>query len=410
MNILHQFLEALRGLASNKLRSALTVLGIVIGVAAVIAMLAIGRGAQNSISSSIESIGTNLLYITSGNRNVRDLRNPKPLTISDALALADPTNAPFILRVAPVIQGRGDVSYSGESTNTGIYGVTAVYALVSNLKVSEGELISDNHLTSRAPVAVIGVDVANALFGRSANLVGETIRVMGQPFRVIGVLESKGGGGFGSQDNQILVPLTTAQSRLLRRVNRDQVDSISVQAVDANSVSKAVEEVTQILATRHRTQVGKEDFSILNQQDILSTAQSITGVLTIFLGGIAAISLLVGGIGIMNIMFVSVTERTREIGLRKAVGARKLDIMIQFLVEASVLSLIGGMIGILLAWGIATVVGQIASASNVNIRPAIQLDMVLLATLFSAGVGMFFGFYPSLRAANLQPVEALRSE
>ena len=410
MNILHQFLEALRGLASNKLRSALTVLGIVIGVAAVIAMLAIGRGAQNSISSSIESIGTNLLYITSGNRNVRDLRNPKPLTISDALALADPTNAPFILRVAPVIQGRGDVSYSGESTNTGIYGVTAVYALVSNLKVSEGELISDNHLTSRAPVAVIGVDVANALFGRSANLVGETIRVMGQPFRVIGVLESKGGGGFGSQDNQILVPLTTAQSRLLRRVNRDQVDSISVQAVDANSVSKAVEEVTQILETRHRTQVGKEDFSILNQQDILSTAQSITGVLTIFLGGIAAISLLVGGIGIMNIMFVSVTERTREIGLRKAVGARKLDIMIQFLVEASVLSLIGGMIGILLAWGIATVVGQIASASNVNIRPAIQLDMVLLATLFSAGVGMFFGFYPSLRAANLQPVEALRSE
>ena len=410
MNIFHQILEALRGVSSNKLRSGLTVLGIMIGVAAVIAMLAIGRGAQNSISSSIESIGTNLLYITSGNRNIRDLRNPKPLTISDALALADPTNAPSILRVAPVIQERGDVSYSGESTNTGIYGVTAVYALVSNLKASEGELISDNHLINRAAVAVIGVDVANALFGRSENLVGETIRVMGQPFRVIGVLESKGGGGFGSQDNQILVPLTTAQSRLIRRANPNQVDSISLQAVDANALSKAVEEVMQILATRHRTPVGKEDFSILNQQDILSTAQSITGVLTIFLGGIAAISLLVGGIGIMNIMFVSVTERTREIGLRKAVGARKLDIMIQFLVESSVLSLIGGVIGILLAWGIASVVGQIASASNVNIRPTIQLDMVLLATLFSTGVGMFFGFYPSLRAANLQPVEALRSE
>jgi putative ABC transport system permease protein len=410
MNILHQFLEALRGISSNKLRSALTVLGIVIGVAAVIAMLAIGRGAENSISGSIESIGTNLLYVYSGNQNVRDLINPKPLTLSDALALADPVNAPSILRVAPVIQDQGDVSYSGESTKTSIVGVTADYATVSNLKASEGELISDIYYTSRAAVAVIGVDVANSLFGRTENLVGETIRVMGQPFRVIGVLESKGGGGFGSQDNRILIPLTTAQSRLIKRANRDQVDSISIQAVDANSVSKAVEEVTQILGTRHRTEIGKEDFSILNQQDILSIAQSVTSVLTIFLGGIAAISLLVGGIGIMNIMFVSVTERTREIGLRKAVGARKLDILIQFLLESSVLSLIGGLIGILLAWGIASVVGQIAAASDVDIRPVIQLDMILLATLFSAGVGMFFGFYPSLRAANLQPVEALRSE
>lgn len=410
MNIFLQFLEAFRGLSSNKLRSALTVLGIVIGVAAVIAMLAIGRGAQNSISSSIESIGTNLLYITSGNRNVRDLRNPKPLTLGDANALSAPGNATAIFRVAPVIQGGGEVSYSGESTITSILGVTSDYAIVSNLKVSEGEMISDSSLTNRAAVAVIGIDVANSLFGRSKNLVGETIRVGGQPFRVIGVLESKGGGGFGSQDDRILIPLTTAQSRVIRRANRDELDSILVQAVDAGSVNKAIDQITQILSTRHRTPIGSEDFSILNQQDILSTAQSITGVLTIFLGGIAAISLLVGGIGIMNIMFVSVTERTREIGLRKAVGARKIDIMVQFLVESSVLSLIGGAIGILLAWGIATVVGKIASASNVDIRPTIQLDMVLLATLFSAGVGMFFGFYPSLRAANLQPVEALRSE
>lgn len=410
MNIIHQFLEALRGISSNKLRSALTVLGIVIGVAAVIAMLAIGRGAQNSISSSIESIGTNLLYVTSGNRNVRNLRNPKPLTLGDATALSDPASASAILHVAPVIQNFGDVSYSGESTTTSILGVTPTYAQVSNLKASEGELITDLNLTSRAAVAIIGVDVANSLFGRSTNLVGETIRVVGQPFRVIGVLESKGGGGFGSQDNRILIPLTTAQSRVIRRTNRDELDSILVQAVDANSVNKAVDQVTQILSSRHNTVIGSEDFSILNQQDILSTAQTITGVLTIFLGGIAAISLLVGGIGIMNIMFVSVTERTREIGLRKAVGARKIDIMIQFLVESSVLSLIGGLVGILLAWGIATVVGRIASASNVNIRPTIQLNMILLATLFSGGVGIFFGFYPSLRAANLQPVEALRSE
>jgi putative ABC transport system permease protein len=410
MNIFRQFLEAVRGLSSNKLRSVLTVLGIVIGVAAVIAMLAIGRGAQNSINSSIESIGTNLLYVYSGNNNVENLINPKPLTVSDATALVDPVNTSSILRAAPVIQGRGEVSYSGESTNTSILGVTSDFSYVTNLNASEGVLISDNETLGRAAVAVIGIDVANSLFGRPTNLVGEMIRVYGQPFRVIGVLESKGGGGFGSQDDRILVPLSTAQSRLIKRASIGQIDVIYVQAVDANSVSQAVDEVTQILGSRHHNEIGKEDFSILNQQDILSIASSVTGVLTLFLGGIAAISLLVGGIGIMNIMYVSVTERTREIGLRKAVGARKIDILVQFLVESSVLSLIGGLIGILLAWGIATVVGNIAAARDVDIRPVIQLDMVLLATLFSAGVGMFFGFYPSLRAANLQPVEALRSE
>jgi putative ABC transport system permease protein len=289
MNLLHQFLEALRGLSSNKLRSALTMLGIVIGVAAVIAMLAIGQGAQNSISGSIESIGTNLLYVYAGNNSVENLTNPKPLTMSDALALADPVNAPSILRVAPVIQGRGDVSYSGESTNTSILGVTVDFASVTNIKASEGELISDGYYTSRAPVAVIGVDVANSLFGRAENLVGVSIRVDGQPFRVIGVLESKGGSGFGSQDNRILIPLTTAQSRLLKRTSIGQVDTIYVQAVDASSVSEAVDEVTIILGNRHRTEIGKEDFSVLNQQDILSIANSITNVLTIFLGGIAAI-------------------------------------------------------------------------------------------------------------------------
>jgi putative ABC transport system permease protein len=410
MNIFHQFLEAFRGLSSNKLRSALTVLGIVIGVAAVIAMLAIGRGAQNSIYGSIESIGTNLIYIFAGNNNANHLVNPKPLTLSDAMALMDHASAPSVLRVAPVLQDRGEISYSGESTNASILGVTADYAQVSNLHTKEGDLISEANYTSRSAVADIGVDVANSLFGRTENLVGEKIRVDGQPFRVIGVLESKGGGGFGSQDNRILIPLTTAQSRLIKRGSLGQVDQILVQAVDANSVTKAVDEVTQILSKRHHTEPGQEDFSTLNQQDLLSITTTITNILTYFLGGIAAISLLVGGIGIMNIMYVSVTERTREIGLRKAVGARKLDIMIQFLVEASILSLIGGLIGILLAWGISTVVGRVAAASGVAISPTIELDIVLLATLFSAGVGMFFGFYPSLRAANLQPVEALRSE
>ncbi|HEX2978900.1 MAG TPA: FtsX-like permease family protein, partial [Anaerolineaceae bacterium] len=208
----------------------------------------------------------------------------------------------------------------------------------------------------------------------------------------------------------ILVPLTTAQSGLFHRSVRDSVDSIQAQAVDSASVNTATEEISQILRTRHRTEVGVDDFTLLTQSSVLSIAQSITGVLTLFLGGIAAISLLVGGIGIMNIMLVSVTERTREIGLRKAIGARKRDILIQFLTESILLSLLGGVIGILLAWGITTVIAMIASASGTPIEPSITLDAILLATLFSMAVGLLFGLYPANRAASLQPVEALRYE
>jgi putative ABC transport system permease protein len=240
--------------------------------------------------------------------------------------------------------------------------------------------------------------------------VDETVRIEGQPFRVIGVLESKGGSAFANQDDQVLVPLTTAQTRLLRRGSRDRVDMLLVQAVSAQAVPQAGEEIAQILRARHRTDVGADDFTILTQQDFLDTAQTITGVLTIFLGGIAAISLLVGGIGIMNIMLVSVTERTREIGLRKALGARKLDILVQFLTESSVLSLIGGLVGIAFGWLISFIVGRIAAANNADITPAIGLDTILLATLFSTAVGLFFGLYPANRAANLEPVEALRYE
>jgi putative ABC transport system permease protein len=227
---------------------------------------------------------------------------------------------------------------------------------------------------------------------------------------VIGVLESRGGSGFSNEDDLVMVPLTTAQARLLRRATRDRVDLLLVQAVSAPLVPQASEEVAQILRTRHRTDIGADDFTILSQQDFLNTARTITNVLTIFLGGIAAISLLVGGIGIMNIMLVSVTERTKEIGLRKALGARRMDILIQFLTESSVLSLLGGIIGILLGWGISFAVGRIAAANNAEINPAIGVDTVLLATLFSTAVGLFFGLYPANRAASLEPVEALRYE
>jgi putative ABC transport system permease protein len=226
----------------------------------------------------------------------------------------------------------------------------------------------------------------------------------------MGILASRGGSAFSNEDEIALIPLTTAQTRLLRRSSSDRVDLLLVQAISPETVSAASEEVSQILRNRHRTAIGQDDFTILSQQDFIQTAGTITNVLTIFLGGIAAISLLVGGIGIMNIMLVSVTERTREIGLRKAVGAKRSDILIQFLAESSVLSLVGGIIGILLGWGISLAVGQIAAANDAAINPSLSLDTILLATLFSTAVGLFFGIYPANRAAGLEPVEALRYE
>jgi putative ABC transport system permease protein len=408
MKIWQSFLEALESLSANKLRAGLTILGIVIGVAAVIAMISIGRGAQNTITGSIQGIGTNLLFVFRGGSE--DVRNPKPITLSDAAAIADPFQAPSVALVAPLLQGTGKVSYAGESTVTTLNGVTPDYERVRNNGVSEGEFIREEHILGQASVALIGPETAENLFGRREGLVGESIRIEGQPFRIIGVLESKGGSGFSNEDDRVLVPLSTAQSRLLRRSSRDRVDMLMVQAVDAASVPLATEEIAQILRARHRTEIGADDFTILSQQDFLDTARTITSVLTIFLGGVAAISLLVGGIGIMNIMLVSVTERTREIGLRKALGARKADILIQFLTESSVLSLIGGLIGIALGWLISYAVGQIAAANNADITPAIGLDTVLMATLFSTAVGLFFGLYPANRAASLEPVEALRYE
>jgi len=408
MNLWQPFFEALESLSANKLRSALTILGIVIGVAAVIAMISIGRGAENTITGSIQGIGTNLLFVFRSSSE--EVRNPQPITLGDASAISDPFQAPSVAEVAPILQGNGKVAFGAESTVTSIEGVTPAYGPVRNNTLKEGEFIREEHILGQASVALLGTEVANKLFGRTEGLTGETVRIEGHPFRVIGVLEERGGSSFNNEDDRVLVPLTTAQTRLIRRSSRDRVDMLMVQAASAGEVPQAVEEVAQILRARHRTAVGADDFTILTQQDFLNTARTITNVLTIFLGGIAAISLLVGGIGIMNIMLVSVTERTREIGLRKALGARKRDILVQFLTESSVLSLIGGVIGILLGWAIAAIVGRIAAANNAPIDPSIGLDVVLLATLFSTAVGLFFGLYPANRAASLEPVEALRYE
>ena len=408
MIIWQSIIEALESLSSNKLRSGLTIIGIVIGVAAVIAIVSIGRGAQNSITGSIQGIGTNLVFVFSGGSE--DVRNPKPLTLGDAQAIADPFQAPSVAGVAPILRGTAEVTAGGNSTNTSIEGVTPEYGPVRNLNVTEGSFISQENILGRASVVLLGTQVADDLFGRSQGLVGETVRIESQPFRVIGVLESKGGSGFNNEDNRVLIPLTTAQTRLLRRPNRDQVDLIIAQATSAQAVPEASAEIAQILRARHRTAIGADDFTILTQEDFLNTAETITGVLTIFLGGIAAISLLVGGIGIMNIMLVSVTERTREIGLRKALGARRLDILVQFLAESSLLSLFGGLIGVGFGAIIASIVERIATANGTPITPAIGIDTILLATLFSTAVGLFFGLYPANRAAGLEPVEALRYE
>ena len=410
MTIWQAFLEALESLSGNKLRSGLTVLGIVIGVAAVIAMLAVGRGAQESITASINSIGTNLLVVFPGGKEQDRFRS---LTVRDADALRDQLAAPSIEAVAPTLEIGGEVTFGGQQTSSPMIGVTPEYFQVRNVNLAEGEFITEEHMLGRASVVLLGSEVAQTLFGHTDGVTGETVRIEGQPFRVIGVLESKGGGEFGSEDDQIIVPLTTARARLLGPKSGqagDRIDVIYVQAASGDLVPQAMEEMAQILRARHRITDGMDDFTIFTQQDLLAEAESITNVLTMFLGGIAGISLLVGGIGIMNIMLVSVTERTREVGLRKALGARKRDILTQFLTEASLLSLLGGMIGILLGWLISLIVGQIAAANNAPFTPVVGPDAILLATIFSAAIGLFFGIYPANRAAGLEPVEALRYE
>ncbi len=414
MNITQILIEALESLNSNKLRSGLTILGIVIGVAAVIAMLAVGQGAQNSITSSINGLGTNVLFVFSGRRggpgrNENANRIVRPLTIDDANALNDPLAAPSIALVAPVLQGQAEANAQGLTSNTTVYGVTPEYAEVRSEEVTEGAFIDSEQVSSHALVAVIGPDLADTLFGRHEGLLDESIRISGQPFRIVGVLKSKGGSSFGNADNQVIIPLTTARDRIIHR-DDGSIDTIYVQAISADAAKSASEEITNIIGQRHRTAIGEEDFSVFSQQDMLQSASSITGILTVFLGGIAGISLLVGGIGIMNIMLVSVAERTREIGLRKALGARKRDILTQFLAESALLSLLGGLVGILFGWLISFVIGQVASAMGNAFDPAITLSSVLLATLFSAGIGLFFGIYPANRAASLEPVEALRYE
>ena len=407
------FLEALDSLNANKMRSMLTILGIVIGVAAVIAMLSIGRGAEASITSSIESIGTNLVYVTPGSTSENGVRtmagSAATLTIDDANQLA---GLPNVEVVAPQTDSFVQMVYQGQNTNTRLMGVTSSYQNLGSMTLADGEFISDTDQANRSLVVVLGSSVAETLFGSTNGVVGQRVRMNGQPFKVIGVLESKGGTGFMNQDDQVFVPLSTALYRLtggMRFRGSNVISQINLKASNSKVVDSVVSQVTLAMRQLHGTVEGADDFTVTSQEATLQTATAVTDTLSLFLGGIAGISLLVGGIGIMNIMLTTVSERTHEIGLRKAIGALRQDIMLQFLVESMVLSLLGGIIGVALGAGIASLMGSI-QISGTTIQPVVSLDSVLLATLFSMAVGLFFGIYPATRAARLQPVEALRYE
>jgi putative ABC transport system permease protein len=389
------------------------VLGIVIGVAAVIAMLAIGRGAEASITSRIESIGTNLVYVTPGSMSESGVVNlagsAGTLTLDDAEALV---NIPDVVAVSAQTENFVQVVYQGQNTRTRLLGVTPGYETVSSLTLEDGVFISEADQNARSLVVVLGSSVAETLFGSTGGVVGQKVRLNGQPYEVIGVLASKGGTGFLNQDDQVFIPLSTALYRLvggMRFRGSSVISQITLKASSADTVDQVVNDVTLAVRERHETVEGADDFTVTSQQETLDAATAISDTLTIFLGGIAGISLAVGGIGIMNIMLTTVTERTHEIGLRKAVGARRNDILLQFLVESVVLSLLGGVIGVAFGWGAAQLMGQVQISDN-TITPVVGLDSVLLATLFSMAVGLFFGIYPATRAARLQPVEALRYE
>jgi putative ABC transport system permease protein len=413
MKLYRLLLDALENLSANKLRSMLTVLGIVIGVAAVIAMLSIGRGAEASIASRIESMGTNLVYVTPGSTSQSGVSSAVgsagTLTLDDASALA---SLPDVVAVSSVTNSMAQLVYQGQNTRTRLMGVTPGYQTVSSLTLADGVFISEANQSGRSLVVVLGSSVAETLFGTTSGVVGQKVRLNGQPYKVIGVLTSKGGTGFMNEDDQVFVPLSTALYRLVggaRFRGSSVISQITVKAASAKVVTQVVNAVTVTMRELHETVEGADDFTVTSQQATLDAATQVADTLTIFLGGIAGISLMVGGIGIMNIMLTTVTERTHEIGLRKAIGARRRDILLQFLVESMVLSLLGGLIGAVFGWGIAQMMGQV-QISGSTITPVVGLDSVLLATLFSMAIGLFFGIYPATRASRLQPVEALRYE
>lgn len=407
MKISDIFEETYTALLSNKARTSLTILGIVIGIASVIAMVSIGAGAQGTIESSIQSIGSNLITVMPGaqgglGQQVSSGRgSARTLTEADAKAIIEEVDN--VNAVSPELSGRYQVTAKGTNTNTSVVGVGDSYPAIRNLEVEEGTFITSQNLKNYSKVAVIGPTVRDDLFGEGASAVGKAVRIKNVQFTVIGVTKSKGGSGFSNPDDMIFVPLTSAQ----RFLSGDTyVSSIAVQASDSKSMTQVQNDLTVVLLDRHKISDPQlADFSTLNQADILATASSVTDTFTILLGSVAGISLVVGGIGIMNMMLTTVTERTREIGLRKAIGAKAKDINLQFLSEAVMLTFAGGLIGVALGWLVSFGVTYFGV-----LQTKVTIQSVLLAFGISAGIGIIFGYYPAQRAAKLNPIEALRYE
>ena len=409
MSIFSILKTSLNSLSTNKLRSGLTLLGIVIGILSVISLMGMGKGFEKSVTDNIESLGSNLIYITSS----RDSKSGASSIISlkDAEILAEKRENSAIKSVTPELVQMGKINFSNNWKYTQVYGITQNYKTVRNLDMKFGSFISDLHVENMAEVAVLGINAANELLG-NRNPVGQYIRINGRSMQVIGVLEEKGGGFGGvSIDDRALIPVTTAHYRLSNSSNTPgtvALASIVVEANSAEEVNKALLEATSVLRFNHKIASDEDDdFEIINQQEVLDTFKTVTQGITIFLGAIAGISLLVGGIGVMNIMLVSVTERTREIGIRKSLGAKRKDILLQFVSESVVLSTIGGMVGIFLGWLSLYFIGQIEIGDD-PFRTEFTLDISMLAFGVSAATGLFFGIFPALRASKLQPVEALR--
>ncbi len=399
---------ALRALTRNKMRTFLTALGIIIGVGAVIAMISIGEGAKIGIQERFNSMGTNLLFVSPGNQNVRGVHSQagSRTTLKEEDALAIAANCDAVQAVSPSVNTRGQLVYGNKNSNSSIYGTGAAYPEIRSWPVEFGNYFDDDMVKAAAKVCVIGSEVKKNLF-EGEDPIGKVIRVKKIPFKVLGVLKSKGeSGGFFNRDDMVAVPYTTAMRRL---AGIEYINSADISAVSADKTAEAVRQITELLRDRHKIQPGAEDdFTVRNMADIAETASESMQIMTILLGSIASISLLVGGIGIMNIMLVSVTERIREIGIRMAVGARERDILLQFLAEAIVLSVLGGIIGIAFGFGASKFLGKIKIFSQ--FKAVVSWGSVMLAFLFSASVGIFFGFYPARKASKLDPIEALRYE
>jgi putative ABC transport system permease protein len=406
MHYTNLFTVAVRALVRNKLRAILTMLGIIIGIASVIAMLAIGEGSKRNMREEMSKMGTNMIMVMPNFQRRGGVSlgtsNSNVMRMSDVIAIRN--EASSVAAVSPEIRANGQVIFGNQNTQTTIYGVSEEYLGIRKLNIENGRVFTDQEVKSMAKVCIIGQTVKENLFGANADPVGLSIRIKNLPFQVIGVLEDKGESGMGQdQDDLIVAPYTTVQRRLAAI---DYINGINASAISEEKSAKAMTEVEEILRRTHKLKDSDEnDFRVMSQSELMATFSSIMDSMTYLLGAIACISLLVGGIGIMNIMFVSVTERTREIGLRMSIGGRSRDILLQFLVESIILSIVGGILGILLGYLIAKGAGSLLS-----IKSYVQTQSVVLAFIVCFAIGVFFGWYPAKKASNLNPIDALRYE